>query len=495
MSGSTFFRWEGRPGGAARVARLTAVMGGLVLAAAFASAAPQASWAGVHRAAAVAKCTPGSPEKNVSASGFICPVELGNSAGLGEPTIIHDSQGRLFVTAPQALGNIQTAGGSPLFTSTDGGMTWGPPVRSQECAGLSGGDTDLGVDSGGNVYQTDLWLGNSCLSVSEDHGRSFAAGNPFGSELQPGDDRPWIGYNKISNQLYIVYDGLDALHVSNTGPLANPLLGIQAIQDTPAVPEVAVSSGSVPDSIRQCLCPPGGIAVDNTTGPHSGRIYISYSYQHGTAISYADLISAGGVRTAGTWSAPIAIPGSGSSGSAFEDEWNFDPVAVDGTGTVYVAWAHANGFDPNTNVASTGVEIDYAFSKDGGSTWSGPFKLSTEGGTTTFPTMTVAGNGVLDVAWYGDPAHAVDPNLDTSGQWNLYYARVTHANTSTPAISPQIGIKDMHNGCIQTGGGASCPDRSLLDFFQVTDVSGSPDIIYTAGDVNAGVNLWFTKRT
>ena len=53
----------------------------------------------------------------------------------------------------------------------------------------------------------------------------------------------------------------------------------------------------------------------------------------------------------------------------------------------------------------------------------------------------------------------------------------------------------MHNGCIQTGGGASCPDRSLLDFFQITDVSGHPNIVYTTGDVNAGVNLYFTKRS
>jgi len=501
MNGRERFGGRGFRRGLARVVWLTAVVGALFLVAAFTSAWPRVTHPRGHGlpAAGVAlaktSCTSGSPEQNVAENRFMCPVEIAGSGGLGEPSIIHDSQGRLFVTAPQAIGNIQTSGGSPLFTSTDGGLTWGAPVRSQECAGLSGGDTDLGVDSGGNVYQTDLWLGNSCLSVSENHGQSFAAGNPFGSELQPGDDRPWIAYNKISNQLYIAYDGLDALHVANTGPLASPLLGIQAIQDTPAVPEVAVNSGSVPDSVRQCLCPPGGIAVDNTIGPHSGRIYISYSYQHGTAISYADLISAGGVRTAGTWSAPIAIPGSGTSGSAFEDEWNFDPVAVDGTGTVYVAWAHANGFDPSTNLASNGVEIDYAYSKDGGSTWSGPFKLSTEGGTTTFPTMTVAGNGVLDVAWYGDPAHAVDPNLDTSGQWNLYYARVTHANTSAPAISPQIAIKDMHNGCIQTGGGASCADRSLLDFFQITDVSGQPNIVYTAGDVNGGVNLWFTNRT
>jgi len=170
------------------------------------------------------------------------------------------------------------------------------------------------------------------------------------------------------------------------------------------------------------------------------------------------------------------------------------PIAVDGKGTVYVAWAHANGFNTSTNLATGGAGIDYAFSRDGGSIWSGPFRLSAEGGTATFPAMTVAASGVLDVAWYGDPAHTVDPNLDASGQWNLYYARVTHADTSAPSISPKIAIKDMHNGCIQTGGGASCTDRSLLDFFQATDVSGHPDIIYTAGDATAGVNLWFTKR-
>lgn len=51
----------------------------------------------------------------------------------------------------------------------------------------------------------------------------------------------------------------------------------------------------------------------------------------------------------------------------------------------------------------------------------------------------------------------------------------------------------MHNGCIQTGGGKACTDRSLLDFFTLTDVSGQPNIIYTAGDVSSGTNLYFTK--
>lgn len=428
-------------------------------------------------------------------NGFIAPVELPSSVGLGEPTLIHDSANRLFVTAPQSLGNVNPAGGSPMWTSTDGGAHWSNPINSQECTGFSGGDTDLVPDSNNNIYQTDLWLGNACLSVSTDHGGSFAFGDPYGSHLQPGDDRPWLAYNHLSNQNYTVYDGLNALHVANTGPIVNPAAGVQAVQDVAAVPETAVNSSSTPNTVRACVCPPGGIAVDNSAGTHAGRIYISFSFQTGTAISYTDITGTCPLCTASpTWSAPIVIPGSGTSGSAFENEWNFSPIKVDSAGTVYVMWAHAPGFDATNTLAPSGVVEDYAYSKDGGNTWHGPFPLST-GGTTVFPTMDVVSPGVIDAAWYGTTATG-DPNkVAASSTWNVYYTRVTGADTATPSSSgPLVAISGMHTGCIQSGGGASCADRSLLDFFQLTDTSdGTPNVIYTAGDVTNGVNVWFTK--
>lgn len=107
------------------------------------------------------------PYSGTAENGFSSPVALPQSTSLGEPTIVHDDGAgnrgvaRLYVTGPQGLGNVMTSGGSPLYTSIDGGAHWSGPVRSQLCAGLSGGDTDLGVDKAGNVYQTDLWLVNS----------------------------------------------------------------------------------------------------------------------------------------------------------------------------------------------------------------------------------------------------------------------------------------------------------------------------------------------
>ena len=455
---------------------------------------------------AATTCTAGSPEANLAENNFTCAVELGGSAGLGEPTIIHDSGAgnngvpRLFVTGPQGLGNVQQ-GGSPLFTSTDGGATWSAPVRSTMCSGLSGGDTDLAVDSGDNVFQTDLWLANSCISVSEDHGQTFTAGDPYGQELQPGDDRPWLAYNgTIANggELFGTFDGVDGIHVVNTAPLVNPAAGLQAIADNVAIPESIISSSSVPSGVRQCVCPPGGIAVDNSTGPHKGRVYVSFSDASGTGIAYDDPNGLGTTPT-GTWS--YSYIKDATSGSAFEDEWNFDPIKVDSQGTVYVMWARALGYNSSTGLAGAGgVQEYYAYSTDGGQTFSKPVLLSTEdgpsgtGGTTTFPTMDVVSPGVIDAAWYGTTATG-DPNtVPNSAQWNLYYTRVTGANTATPTVAaPVIAVSDMHNGCIQTGGGAACADRSLLDFFTLTDSQGLPNIIYTAGDVNSGTNLFFTK--
>lgn len=442
------------------------------------------------------------PYSGTAENGFSSPVALPQSAGLGEPTIVHDDAAgnggaaRLYVTGPQGLGNVMTGGGSPLYTSTDGGAHWSGPVRSQLCAGLSGGDTDLGVDKAGDVYQTDLWLVNSCLSVSTNNGQSFAAGNPFGSELQPGDDRPWISYNKTENQLYIAYDGLDALRVSSTAALINPLLGIQTISDNVVVPESAIETSSIPDSVRNCVCPPGGIASDNSSGARAGRVYVSYSYQHGTAISYSDPTCTALGCTALNWTGPITIPNSGSSGSAGEDEWNFDPIAVDGNGTVYVAWAEASGYDAANHLARNGVAIKFASSSDGGSHWNGPFTVSTSTATNTFPTMSVAGPGALQIAYLGAPGAAGDPNQTGSAQqWNVYYSTVTGAGSGAPAIvAPTVAVSDVHNGCIQTGSGALCADRSLLDFFTLTtDLSGRPNIIYTGGDVTNGVQLYFTK--
>ena len=422
-------------------------------------------------------------------TGFTAPVQIPQSGGLGEPSLAIDQSGRIFVTAPQALGNVN-GGGSPVWTSTSGGASWSNPVHPQGDP-VSGGDTDLAIDSAGDVYQADLWLGNSAMAVSTDHGASFIA-NEYG-HTQPGDDRPWLAYSSRDNAIYMVYDGVDAVHVARSAPLLAPQAGVLLAQDVPVIAESAVSlgvsAGGVSAPVRMCVCPPGGIAVDQS----SGSVYVTYSRQNGgsngggVGVSRSD---DGGL----TWT-HMSIPGTGSTGSAFDTEYNFAPVQVDGNGTVYVAWGEGRNIN-SSGLATGGVSIRYAYSSDRGAHWSAPVTLSTSNGPTTFPTLDVASPGVIDVAWYGTAATG-DPNtVGSAASWDIDFAQVTGANTAAPAFAPAVAVSGIHTGCIQTGGNASCSDRSLLDFFQlVVDGTGKADIIYTAGSDSSGTNLWFVRQS
>jgi hypothetical protein len=199
-----------------------------------------------------------------------------------------------------------------------------------------------------------------------------------------------------------------------------------------------------------------------------------------------------------TWT-DMSIPGTGSTGSAFDTEYNFAPVKVDAKGTVYVAWAEGRNIvtDGNGNsIATGGVVIRYASSTTRGATWSKPVTLSTINKTATFPTLDVVSPGVIDVAWYGTSASG-DPNLvPRSASWNVDFAQVTAANTATPKFSAAAAVSGIHTGCIQTGGSGSslCSDRSLLDFFQLAVYAGKADIIYTSGNAANGTNLYFVRQ-
>ena len=410
---------------------------------------------------------------------FSKPVALPQSNDFGEPSLAIDSTGLIYATAPQKLGNV-TGTGSPVWVSTNGGRSFGAPVNPNGDP-ISGGDTDIVTDSAGNVYQTDLWLGNTAMAVSTDHGQSFVA-NEWG-HLSAGDDRPWFGYSPSDQNMYLAWDGLDAIHVArtNVGTHAGAYGALTFPQDVIAVPECVIG-GDNPCStppIRQCVCPPGGIAVDATTG----EVYVSYSKQNGGS-------NGGGVGIAYstdqglTWSYS-AVPNTGSTGSAFDTEWNFDPIHVDSAGNVYVAWG-----EMDLNAGS--VSIRMATSKDHGATWSRPFTVSTTTGTNVFPAMDVVKPGVVDVSYYGTTTPG-DPN-HVNATWNLYFAQVNNA-LGTPRTAPVVAVPSIHTGCIQAGGSADCPDRSLLDFFQLVVSKGKANIIYTAGDAANGTQLYFVKQT
>src|SRR5207244_6310018 len=132
------------------------------------------------------------------------------------------------------------------------------------------------------------------------------------------------------------------------------------------------------------------------------------------------------------------IPGTGSSGSAFDTEWNFQPVKVDALGNVYVTWGEV------TKNAS--VQIRFAVSKDRGQTWSKPVTVSNTA-SNVFPTIDLVGPGQVDIAYYGTTS-AGDPNAVT-GTWNVYLAKSTNALAGTPSFTPQLVVPGIHTGPIE----------------------------------------------
>jgi hypothetical protein len=414
---------------------------------------------------------------------FSTPLQLPGSLGFGEPSLAIGS-GRLVVTAPNGLLTTGTSDQpSPVWVSTDGGASFQGPITPAD-AGLvnepaGGGDTDVLMDAAGDIFQTDLWLGDTTMRVSTDGGQTWLS-NIVG-HTSPGDDRPWLAYSQKDQSLYVVYDGFDAVHVARASLAAGPQGGIAFVQDVPAVPECLIGGqflvrnhkpnvklanpcyAGAPVTIRQCVCPPGGIAVDANTG----SIYITYSRQNGAA--------GGGVGVARsddlglTWSY-FDIPGTGSTGSAFDTEWNFQPVKVDSQGNVYVTWGEVT--------KSGSVQIRFAVSQDHGQTWSKPVRVSTSTATNVFPTMDLVGPGLVDIGYYGTTT-AGDPN-SVNASWNVYLSKSTNALSGSPSFSPKLAVSNIHQGGIESSNESS--DRSLLDFFQlVVDPAGKANIIYTAG--------------
>jgi hypothetical protein len=295
----------------------------------------------------------------------------------------------------------------------------------------------------------------------------------------------------------MAYDGADAIHVARSLPLLAPQAGLLTPVDVPAVPE-CVLGGNNPCAtapIRQCVCPPGGLAVD----AGSGLVYVSYTRQNGGS-------NGGGVGIARsddqglTWSYS-SVPGTGSSGSAFDTQWNFAPIRVDSAGNVYVAWGESQGVQTDANgqsFASKGVAIRYSWSSDHGSTWHAPVTVSTTTATNVLPSLDVVSPGVVDIAWYGSNSTG-DPNLvPATATWNLMFAQVTDA-LGNPSFAPLTAVAGVHTGCIQSGGVKQCADRSLLDFFQlVVDHAGMANIVFPVGNADANglsqTTLQFTRQ-
>jgi hypothetical protein len=444
---------------------------------AFASPAAQKLAAG----AAAPSSSPGLVPVPGSAS-FADTLLPGSSVVTGEPSLLLGGDGRVVVTGPTGIGHPSTISASPAWVSADRGRSFRGPIPTetggQTAAGIGGGDSDIIADHQGDLYLTNLWLGNTTMAVSTDAGDSWTQ-LPVG-HLSPADDRPWLAYDPTSDALYMAWDGFDGIHVGKTllraatrGTAAAPPSGLVFLQDVVAVPEVIASGTPAGSTARECVCPPGTIAVDPRGGVH-----VAFSSQFGLGVASS---SDGGL----TWSTAY-VPDSGD-GKAQDLANNFQVLRSDSAGNLYVVWSRAG---------ARGDVVLLSWLVAGATTWHAPVSVSISA-SGLFGTLAVAAPGSVDIAYYGTDDFPGDPNsAPAATRWDVYMTQLRDLFSSSPTALVTDVYQRVHTGAISTGGITGGADRSLGDFFSLAvDDQGLACMVTAVGDAGSGTTLHYLHQT
>jgi len=400
-----------------------------------------------------------------------------------------------------------------IWHSRDGGRTFkwvtasAPKTgKPNSCAG--GGDTELAVDSGGNLYFNDLTLANFSTARSPDHGATFVCSNTGVPDTAV--DRQWYAVdgnpttgtgldNGAGHNIYLVNDEIGpgavtcpvsgavnnvlAMYRSPTvaggatagvqfGPakkVSAPLSCDEGIMGNNEVSPIATKKDGAPSPVRHVF-----VIHDDATFSRIliGRCFPVPFTSDRSGLSCKDLPVAtlGTIPTGGT--CPTAKTGA-----------NFPTLAIDKAGNLYAVWAQAPQ-DPMTCQITGDTLLKYSFSTDEGDHWSTPITIPTPGLHNNVFAWTAAGDdGRVDIAWYGTPntANPDDPNCGTNhgghggpdattnGIWSLYLTQTLNGHAASPAFTGPIlaGEHYVHKGTIQTLIGGQCGNRTLGDFLQL----------------------------
>ncbi|MGI9104524.1 MAG: WD40/YVTN/BNR-like repeat-containing protein [Terriglobales bacterium] len=393
----------------------------------------------------------------------------------GEPRVVHDPLGNLYIAAIQGV-----PAGTDMWKSMDGGANWtylGEPDGAQAAnvlsgangAGIGGGDEDLIALPNGQVVMTSLWLGSNTTCTSPDGGAAWLC-NPNGSTV-PNDDRQWLA-NNGSNIVYITskqtgpipgiaFDGTVSIYVAKSTDGGKTFPSVSFV----TTPELGVQPGDQ-----------GNIIVDSL-----GNVYTVFFDQVNTNILYVAKSVDGG----STWKIGkvFAAPAGISLVHVFPS------IAADKANNLYI-------------VFSDGINSYLTTSVDGGANWKLPAIVNSGFGikSTVEPWVVAGDAGKINIFFYG----TLDTNfMDTNAQWVVYMAQSQNALAKVPtfALAPATPSV-IHVGAICNNGDA-CPSgtRTMLEyFFPDTYLDGNamavyPDSVHVLDPSAANTNAWFVKQT
>lgn len=305
------------------------------------------------------------------------PKSKGGTDFGSDPTLAFDTSGNLFYGYIVVhFGNGTGINGTEMAVakSTDGGKTY-PNVTFFSFEGgtnhfndkpMITADTNAASVFRDNVYIAwDAASGGSIgggvrVGTSSDHGATFSvtrADDPSGPGRSIGAS-PAVGPN---GELYVAWNDYRANAI-----VFNSSLDAGRSWGQP----VTISRKTLPfdlripaESFRGALVYPS-LGVDQSAGPHRGRIYCSWMDL--TVANVTDIFISYSDNNGATWSAPAPVTDQLLTAVDRFNHWmSVDPV----TGDVNVAF-----YDTRNDTTGFRYQTDYylARSKDGGASWSSP---------------------------------------------------------------------------------------------------------------------------
>jgi hypothetical protein len=318
-----------------------------------------------------------------------CMNAIAGSSGEGDPSAGYDLQGNAYVTGLE----YGAANGVVFEKSADNGKTWSAPrLAASLVSGAKTVDKDwLHINTNpGSPYANALYVSMSQFDGSQDSLISVSHSNDGGATWTTVAVEPYQSYPVTDEESYLASGPDGAVYLTwlrcTVHPANNGCGGTASIIEfskstdggnTWTTPQAIVHTEEAP--YIKCKVNFGGffgvlpntcdrvgnspvIAVDNSNGPHSGNLYLTYYRWTGKFLKVFVTTSHNG---GATWTKTAVAPSTDTHDQFFP--W----VSISSMGVVGVSWLDRRNDPKNVN-----YEAFAAFSSDGGASFGKNIKLS-----------------------------------------------------------------------------------------------------------------------
>ena len=354
----------------------------------------------------------------------------------GDPTCSFDSFGNLFAASFNGAFSAIL-----VRASSNAGQTFSTSLLTISGANLDQPTIKAGPGTG--TGQQSVWITYQNGSAVVARGAAVTGFNSFGTfgaELTvPGSSSGNFGDIAIgpNGKVAVVYE----TPASGAGP-DTLQLGVNSSGSTAG--SFILAAGSVTTQVGGFRLIPAqpsrsvdaevGLAYDNSTGPHRGRLHMVYTDAPNTTSNDLNIFTRYSDNDGATWSSPLRVNTDAGANSQFFPKIALDPT----TGNIAVVW-----YDCRNSAANNHVELWGTVSVNGGVSFLPEVKISA--GSTSGVGLGSGNelgdylgldfyNNVFHPAW-ADDSNSTGNNPDGTANLDYYTAAVTLTPT-TPVLSP-----------------------------------------------------------